>query len=391
MDNRDQDTRLAVGVMTGTSIDGIDAALVRVEGRARGIRVTLLRHLSESLGDMQPRLRAAAEQRPMTAGEFARLAWDFGELHVATIVRLVESAIPNLICVHGQTVFHQPPVSLQLINPAPIAARFDCPIVSDLRQADLAHGGQGAPITPLADWILFRDRENPTSRAIVNLGGFCNVTILPRSCAGTTPSPPAGGNPPNAAALDEDVRGIRGFDVCACNQLLDAIARDTLGVPFDEDGAAALRGRANPQATEALCAILEQQRQSAAQRRSLGTGDEALAWLRDNRSTLAPNDLAASSVQAIALTIRASLMSHSIDQVVLAGGGARNLALRVALQMQAAVLDTSSFGIPIDAREAACFAILGALCQDGVPISLPAVTGCREPAPPSGTWAGVRP
>jgi 1,6-anhydro-N-acetylmuramate kinase len=388
MDNRKADERLAAGVMTGTSIDGIDAALVRIDGRALDMRATLVRHVSESLGDLQPRLRAAAAQHPMSAGEFARLAWDFGALHAEVIERLLADslsareragvragrsavALPrgerrvDLICVHGQTVFHQPPISWQLVNPAPIAARFDCPVVSDLRQADLAHGGQGAPITPIADWILFRDRQGNNSRAIVNLGGFCNVTILPV----------AGG----VAAID-------GFDVCACNQLLDALARQALNAAFDKDGAAARRGRPQQKAVAALRVALDHQR-AGARRRSLGTGDEALAWLREFGSSVAPDDLAASAVQAVAQTILATLGPHKIEQVILAGGGSRNTALRAALESAGRVIDTSTLGVGIDAREAACFAVLGALCQDGVPITLPAVTGCREPAPISGVWA----
>ncbi len=397
--------------MTGTSIDGIDAALVRIDGRGLDMRATLVRHVSESLGDLQPQLRAAADQQPMPAGEFAKLAWDFGVLHAEVIERLLMHSLSpreragvrgaaesscaasrtgppspptplprgeggvNLICIHGQTVFHQPPISWQLVNPAPIAASFACAVVSDLRQADLAHGGQGAPITPIADWILFRDREGKKSRAIVNLGGFCNVTIIPQERAG-----------PSSAPTIDALRDIRGVDVGACNQLLDAIAREALGRPFDEDGAAARRGCATPPADEALRAILERQRTAAANRRSLGTGDEALAWLRDHRSSIAPDDLAASAVQAIAQTILASLQPHAVDEVILAGGGARNLSLRRALEAGGSVIDSASLGIPIDAREAACFAVLGALCEDGVAITLPQVTGCAQPAPISGVW-----
>lgn len=370
--------RHVVGVMTGTSIDGIDAAIVRIEGRGMDMRATLVRHLSETLGALQSRLRAAATQQPMSAGEFARLAWDFGTLHADMIERLVPDEVrPDLICVHGQTVFHQPPISWQLVNAAPIAARFRCPVVSDLRQADLAHGGQGAPITPIADWILFRDELGGKRRAIVNLGGFCNVTILPRAktCA-SVPSPAAGGNPRNH---EESLSAIRGFDVCACNQLLDAIARETLGQPFDVDGAAAARGRANPQAVEALRAILDRQRIGG---RSLGTGDEALQWVRSHRHALSADDLAASAVDAIARTIHAAVDEHGPDELILAGGGARNQALIATLERDSDTSSTTSsttvdFGVPLEAREAMCFAVLGALCQDGVPITLPAVTGCQ--------------
>ncbi len=374
--------RLAVGVMTGTSIDGIDAALVRIEARGLDMRASLVRHASESLGELQTRLRNAANQQPMTAGEFARLAWDFGVLHAEVIHRLLNEQPADLICVHGQTVFHQPPISWQLVNPAPIAARFNCAVVSDLRQADLAHGGQGAPITPIADWILFRD--DAINRAIINLGGFCNVTIVPR-----TMSPAAGANPPTG---QPNLHAIRGFDVCACNQLLDAIARETLNASFDDNGEAALRGTAKPHAAAALIALLDRQRRDG---RSLGTGDEALRWISEHRTSISPDDLAASAVQAIAQTIIAAVSEHRPDELILAGGGARNRALHAALEkvsdtFSGAVGTTDDFGVPLEAREAMCFAVLGALGQDNVAITLPQVTGCSNPAPISGVWTHMQ-
>lgn len=352
--------------MTGTSIDGIDAALVRIEGGELMTRATLVRHISQSLGDIGPRLRAAADQQPMTAGDFARLAWEFGELHARVIGELASHSGVDLICVHGQTVFHQPPISWQLVNPAPIARRFACPVVSGLRQADLAAGGQGAPITPIADWILFRDAHK--RRAIVNLGGFCNVTILPAQ-----------------EALNE----IRGFDVCACNQILDAVARRALSQPFDEGGAAASRGRATPQAVEALRALLERQR---AAKRSLGTGDEAAHWVNNQLQVgLKPQDIAASAVHTIAMCIGDSLKAHDVDEIVLAGGGTRNIALvnEIARASDSAVVTSDALDVPIEAREAMAFAILGALCADGVAITLPQVTGCREPGPVAGVWTNA--
>ncbi len=391
MDESTRPIRHAVGVMTGTSIDGIDAALVRIEGRGLGMCATLVRHHSEPLGDLQPRLRAAANQQPMAAGEFARLEWGFGVLHADVITRLLSKpgagsmpTAPSLISIHGQTVFHQPPISWQLVNPAPIAARFACPVVSDLRQADLAHGGQGAPITPIADWILFRDTAR--TRAIVNLGGFCNVTVLPRDSGDESPA--VGGNPRTHTTC---LGAIRGFDVCACNQLLDVIAREVLGKPFDDHGASARRGQASPHAAAALHAMLERQHRGG---RSLGTGDEASQWIHAIRSTMSPDDLAATAVWAIAHTILTATREHDADELILAGGGARNLALRDALRHlghaeEVRIVDvrtSEEFGVPIEAREAMCFAVLGALCQDQVPITLPQVTGCGTPSPISGTW-----
>jgi anhydro-N-acetylmuramic acid kinase len=380
--------RHVVGVMTGTSIDGIDAALVRVEAAGLAMRAALVRHESRDLGELRQPLRNAAGQQPMSAGEFARLSWEFGKLHAHAVAEVLEgSAGPDLICIHGQTVFHQPPHSWQLVNPAPAAERFQCPVVFDLRQADLAAGGQGAPITPIADWVLFRDASK--RRAIVNLGGFCNVTVLAherhQGIEASRHQERAGApsHPSHASRLGD----IRGFDVCACNQLLDAVARDVLGVMIDFDGRIAGSGSAHPQAAEALRGILDRQRRAG---RSLGTGDEALAWIAAHRHSMSGPDLAASAVAAIAATIADAVNEHQVDELILAGGGARNRALAAALACACGLLTVLSdtLGVPIEAREAMAFAVLGALCADGVPITLPQVTGCRTPAPISGTWIG---
>ena len=365
------DLRCVVGVMTGTSIDGLDASLVEIKGRGLEMSARLMRHASKPLGELRTTLRAAADQKAMTAGEFARLALDFGRLHADAIELLMQEAdldarglTLDAICVHGQTVFHQPPVSWQLINPAPIAARFACPVVFDLRQADLCAGGQGAPVTPLADWILFRHALH--RRAIVNLGGFCNVTILP---AGDSP------------AL---IRDIAGFDVCACNQVLDAVARLALGVSFDDRGAAARQGQYDKQASESLLAILRRQRSN---NRSLGTGDEAMQWVQGHLTSLTPNDLAFNATLAIGHCISDAIAQHGVEEVIAAGGGARHeLLLEVIEQkLELRLHRSDQLGVPIEARESMGFAVLGALCADRVPITLPTVTGCHG-APIAGSW-----
>lgn len=360
--------RKVVGCMTGTSIDAIDAALVVIQGQGLEMKGVMHSYGTQDLGALKPRLRAAAEQRPLPASEFAQLANDLARAHFAPIAEAIRDCPTDradLICIHGQTVFHKPPVSWQMINPAPIAKEFGCPVWHDLRAADLASGGEGAPITPLADWVLFR--QSGERRAIVNLGGFCNITYLPD---------------PELAGIDE----IRGEDVCSCNHLLDAITRETIGEPFDEDGRMARSGKPDRASVEDLCELLTAQGDEA---RSLGTGDELSDWITKAKATMKPQNIAASAVAALSLTIAKKV--KDVNCVIIAGGGANNLALQgglmtlIVLEMDKILIDSGVMGMPVGMREAACFAVLGALCEDGVPITLPQVTGCSDPAPRSGS------
>jgi 1,6-anhydro-N-acetylmuramate kinase len=351
--------RTVIGAMTGTSLDGIDAAAARIEGRGYALRAVLLDHAHAPLGPLSEELRRAARGEPMTAADLASLALRLGVRYAEAIEPLARRHRPDLVAAHGQTIVHLPPVSWQLLNPAPIAQRLECPVVSDLRQADLARGGQGAPITPVADWVVFAHALG--RRAVANLGGFCNVTILARCTRDGDAAPDA-----------------LGFDVCACNHVLDEAARRALGAPFDRDGRSALLGRPDPAAVEALDGALERQRRAG---RSLGTGDEASSWIAQHVARLAPADLAASAVEAVARCVSRAVAEHDVQEMLVAGGGARNQALLAALRRHVAapVSTTDACGVAAEAREALAMAVLGALCADGAPITPP-----YEPAEPPG-------
>jgi 1,6-anhydro-N-acetylmuramate kinase len=357
-------TRYVLGCMTGTSLDGIDAALMRIEGVGTQMHARFVHGASDSLGELAPKLRALAEQTPMTSGEITKLARGFSLLHARVCQRVMEEAQAkhaleahadlSFICVHGQTVFHDPPCSWQLFEPAPLAHAMGVPVVCNLRQANLAAGGQGAPITPLADVVLFASREGrtlettkhdaPQTDAIINLGGFCNVTAFHTQAAKVH---------------------VLGIDVCACNHVLDAVARMSLGEPFDAGGQAALRGSVHAPMLNALLAALRAQHAKA---RSLGTGDELSVLLAQWVGTVPAQDLARTAVEAIATCVRDALPSH-VKHVLVAGGGVRNAAMMQALRARFATCEaTDAAGIPAEFREAACFAVLGALSADGVSI-----------------------
>ncbi|MEL7473983.1 MAG: anhydro-N-acetylmuramic acid kinase [Planctomycetota bacterium] len=358
-------TRTAIGCMTGTSLDGLDVAAMRVD-IANDIttaspRIEYLAGRSTSLGHVAKSLRSLASGQRLNAAEITEAAHGLAQVHADAIAPLASTHPPDLIALHGQTVFHAPPHSWQLMNPWPVAQQFACPVITDLRGADLAAGGQGAPITPLADWAFFR---SPTeSRCVVNLGGFCNLSHLAASA------------PPEA---------VTARDVCACNQLLDAIAHESMRTPFDRDGAVAESGVPNTTIVQQLEAALAGQH---AAHRSLGSGDElqslaaALA-----RRTEAP-ELAASGCVAIARVIATAIESRT-DRVLLAGGGIHNR--RLLAELTAAIAapceSTDGFGVPATYREAAAIALLGSLARDGIPITLQQVTGRGQRVARPGVW-----
>jgi 1,6-anhydro-N-acetylmuramate kinase len=351
--------------MTGTSIDGLDCALVHVEDSGLQMRASIVRGYSEPLGELSPALRAVARRQPHTAEELAGLALRLGMVHLEALKRLIGEDRIDLVAVHGQTVFHRPPISWQLINPAPIAYGLGVPVVFDLRAADLACGGEGAPITPLADWVLFRDGSE--RRAVVNLGGFANVTVLP-----------AGGDDVRIA-----LELIEGGDVCACNQLLDEISRRQWNQPYDYLGERAAAGRVDRAGCEELVALLRAQCEAE---RSLGTGDEVKQWIDAWQGRLAPEDLARSACAAIAHVVAHRV--GDVQRLILAGGGVQNQALVAEIREQASgdVVVSDDLAVPAPQREAVAIAVLGALCQDRVPITLPRVTHCQAGAPVAGCW-----
>lgn len=383
-------------------MDGIDAALVEVRGEGLAMSARYVRGASGPLGEGAGVLRRLAQGDACTAREISHAARELGLAHVAVIRKVMAEGgaqeveevgtggrpVPrdrvgdkpiSFVCVHGQTVFHAPPLSWQVMNAAVIAREIGVPAVHDLRAMDLGGmgpaSGQGAPITPIADRVLFRGDAGEVV-CVVNLGGFANATVW---CEG------------------DHVELTRGFDICACNQVLDALARERLGTAYDADGASAARGRVDEDACGRIAALLERQWREG---RSLGTGDEARGFVLHETGRLDAVDACATVASAIGRVIamaadEAAGSGAGGRRIMLAGGGARNAALLEAIAAHACVRDartvvatTADRGVPIEMREAVCFAVLGALCQDRVAITLPSVTHGAAGVI-SGSWTGL--
>ncbi|MAA52584.1 MAG: hypothetical protein CMJ41_06105 [Phycisphaerae bacterium] len=363
---RDPQSRIIVGIMTGTSLDGIDACAMRVHGHAMAMRTEYLGAASIPLLELTGPLRALADDEPVPASTVATLRRRLGERCGDAVAAIGLRAPIDLIAVHGQTVHHAPPESWQLIDPFPIAHRFSCRVACDLRGLDRTAGGCGAPITPVADWILHRGKE---SRVIVNLGGFINCTVLPDD------------------QHDAPRGSIRGFDVCPCNHLLDAVARIALDAPYDDGGTLGLSGTVCLPKLELIVRHLDGMDGGS---RSLGTGDECVEFVPDVLHAIGPADTAATFCAAIASCLQSALRECPAENVLLAGGGTRNAALVRAIEERMG--QTMNVGrLPHgDEREAASMAVLAALAEDGEPVTLPGVTGRGETSVRDGLWCGPR-
>jgi len=381
-------SRLVVGLMSGTSVDAIDAALVRIGPGADPERRTV-ELLAQRETPFDPVLHAAIfDSFPPHTGTIARLAQLdvlIGEAFAAATLALLDEAgvapeSVDLIGSHGQTVYHAPhpgasadglpavPVTVQIGSGAVLAARTGITTIYDFRSADLALGGEGAPLVPYVDYLLLGDAE---SLAVQNIGGIGNVTILRRGMG---------------------VPGLSAFDTGPGNMLIDALAQLTSAGQhaFDEDGALAAQGTV---ARALLDDALEDP--FFARRPPKSTGREefgtlyAAEFAAKGRSLgLADADLLATATALTARSIadayrRFVLPETALDAVLLCGGGARNPTLRRMLAAELAPLPvgtTTERGIPSDAKEAIAFAVLAYETAHGRPGTLPATTGASRPA-----------
>ena len=378
---------LFLGLISGTSADGIDAALVSFTSadpsvKTGSTRAELILGRTFAYPDaLRARILALARSRASVAlDDYGRLDVEIGECFAnAAITLLHEAGIdPSAITAigsHGQTVCHRPtgafPFTLQIGDPSVIAERTGVTTIADFRRADIAAGGQGAPLLPALHAAVMSDPTIP--RAILNLGGIANLTMLPAAAPRAYPSPVAH---PGAA------HHVLGFDTGPANCLLDAWAARHLGIARDEGGAWARSGRID---TELLARWIGDPYFAAAPPKSTGREVFNLDWL-DARlpEKIAPVDVQATLLALSARSIVEALRLHGSDtrEVFACGGGVHNAALMDALRVELAdmrVDTTAALGLDPDFVEAAGFAWLARARLAGEPGNLPSVTGARGP------------
>ena len=359
-----------IGLMSGTSADAIDAAAVRVGGPGE---VELLALHSEPLPDELRAQIHGVVTGAVTLRALLQLDVELGERFARAAIGAARAAgIPlervRGIASHGQTVAHHPEAdvrgTLQIGSAAVIHARTGRPVISDFRSADIAAGGQGAPLTPFFHFHRFADAKE--RRAVLNVGGFTNVTYLP----------------------DSDPSHVIAFDPGPGNALLDRAARwaSEGRERFDREGARAARGRLSPTLVEGWL-----QEPYFARRPPKSTGHELFgeAFFAHARQQVLAGGGSADDLFACLLRLTVESVARAAEQFfpkpperwILCGGGARNPTLVGALRERvtpARVDTTDDHGVPGDAIEAMAFAVMGHCASLGQPSNLPAATGASR-------------
>jgi anhydro-N-acetylmuramic acid kinase len=384
---------VVAGVMSGTSADGVDVALCRIaQGGREGDwpRVKLIGLLETAY----PRLVRAAVLRVMegeavTAAEMSRLNWRLGEIYAGCVEKAAEifGVRVGLVGCHGQTVHHETrgrralgagvrsagrSTTWQMGEAAAVAERMRCPVVSDFRPADLAAGGEGAPLVPMLDYCLFRSAK--VGRVLLNLGGIANLTAIPAG-----------------AGLDS----VMAFDTGPGNMVVDRCMATLFGRKFDRNGAVARRGRV----LRGVVARLLRERYFAAAapkscgREEFGAGfaERLIAMCREAGGTDA--DVVATATALTAESVvgayRGFVVPHfgaglsAKVEICVAGGGAKNGTLMGMLragfaEMGVRVRAMEELGVPAQAKEGVAFALLAWLTWNGRAGNVPAATGAKR-------------
>jgi anhydro-N-acetylmuramic acid kinase len=388
---------IVAGVMSGTSADGINVALVRLSTRGRGRpRYTLLAHEEYPFpAPVRRAVLAMMNAELALVADLARLNFLLGELYAEAVTRTARKhrVKLDLVGCHGQTLYHQGvaqrflgrklAVTWQTGEGAVIAVRLGVPVVSDFRPADMAAGGKGAPLVPFLDYFLFanqRDGSIAQNRVVQNIGGIANLTVIP---AGTS------------------LREVIAFDTGPGNMVMDAVMEELFGKRYDRDGKIAASGRVLDGVTAKLLSakFFREKPPRTAGREEFGR-EYVSRFLQLCRGVSKPDMVAtataltarsiADAVQRFVLPRFAALrpakhQRRHNHQMIVSGGGAKNPTLMAMLHNEIAPFGISlhssdEFGLPAEAKEAVAFAVLAHETWHRRPSNVPSATGAKRAA-----------
>jgi anhydro-N-acetylmuramic acid kinase len=364
---------LFIGLMSGTSLDGVDGVLVRLAPASppqvlAAFHADYPGHLREAVLGI-----CAAQAAPLSL--LGRVDVQIARLYADVVGQLLaQASLPadavRGIGSHGQTVHHEPqgdtPFTMQLGDPNLLAARTGITVVADFRRRDMALGGQGAPLAPGFHEIVFRHPSR--CRVVLNTGGIANISVL-------APAQPC-----------------IGYDTGPANILMDAWMQSRHGVPFDEDGRLARQGAVDP---PLLARLLADPYFALPPPKSTGREHFNIAWIEGHLAAMtapvASADVQRTLLELTAVTVSDAIARHAgSGDLLVAGGGAHNPSLLERLQaLNPAwqVATTASVGVPPEQVEAIAFAVFAQRTLDGLPGNLPAVTGASRPCVLGGVYA----
>lgn len=376
---------LAVGLMSGTSLDGVDCALVEIEGVDRQTTVELRTFMIYPM----PMATKARILEACAPGGDARLLCslhaELGHLFSRAVGAVcaaagVEPSKLGFVASHGQTIWHEPDASrayedgeryhtgtLQLGDAAPIAWDHNVRVVYDFRAMDVAAGGQGAPLVPFSETVLYGSRE--LNRVLLNVGGIGNVTVLPKGCSAD---------------------GVFAFDTGPGNMAVDEACRRLFGVEYDDGGSIAGRGRADEQV---LAELMSNEYFAAEPPKSTGRemfGAQFVEGFLRAHEDMTAEDVVATLTELTAISVVracerfvAPKLDGALDELIVGGGGAHNVTLveRIAQRMPGVrVFTQDELGYSSDAKEAIAFVVMGNQTIAGRPSNVPSATGASAQA-----------
>ncbi len=374
-----KNNKIVVGLMSGTSVDGIDAAVISIKGKGVSTKFKLLSFETVTYPKkIKELILSNSNPGKGTVDIISSLNVVVAHYFSDAVKKAVHSAglsmkQIDLIGSHGQTIHHIPNgknisgklyrSTLQIGDPSTIAKLTEVTTIGDFRVADMALGGQGAPLVPYFDWIVFK--SNFSNRALLNIGGIANITLLPKKCK---------------------VNEVLAFDTGPGNMVLDALMKRFFNKNFDDNGKVAFRG-------DIILPLLNELKKHSYFNRSLpkSTGREEFGIkfiekiIRSSKG-YSKEDIIATVADLTAFTIynqykRFAEKFCTIDELVVSGGGANNLFIMERLKFyfsKSKVLTSNSFGVKIETKEAICFALLANETISGNPSNIPNVTGASK-------------
>ncbi len=371
-----------IGLMSGTSADGLDIALLDISGMPDSIKWELVGFRSYPYPLNLSKRLASVTQGKGRVSTLCRLSYELGFLYGDLVNRFlvelhIEPVEVDLIASHGQTVYHEPKISnqnsksigctMQIAEPAAIHHRTGIAVISDFRAADIVAGGQGAPLAPYCDYLLFKNLK--ANILLINIGGIANITYL---------------------GQDASEENIIGFDTGPGNCLVDEFIRyyGKKNMRYDVDGALAKAGTVDP---AMLNILLSHPYFELPPPKSTGKETFNLRAFKDlmdriKRENIPLVDVLATLSELTVASIceqiqRFVLVEHPVEKILLSGGGAHNGYFRDRIANRFAGIEfalTDEYGIAVDAKEAVYFAILGYLSASGLPGNCPSATGASK-------------